>query len=260
MSTWSIQLLPFLEQSPLYDQIDHNVPLFQEAAALGYPAAAVQANQLAIQQPLPVFLCPSSATEMIYDCTLPANSGGDGVPPMDISWRAARSDYCISTGVRGDFSTLAYAGTNYSGSRSGGIQPGGLFGESRNKLKQFTDGTSNTILVAERVGGASVFRQRVRDANLSTLLGPTNGGGWGDILNGEHWQKGSLHDGNDGPDGGPCGINCTNLRGSNFYSFHPGGVHFVMADGHVAFVSENVAALVLASLITRARGEVLGEY
>ncbi len=43
-------------------------------------------------------------------------------------------------------------------------------------------------------------------------------------------------------------------------SFHPGGCHFVMADGVVKFVSENVAAQILAGIITCAKGEVIGGF
>jgi hypothetical protein len=64
-----------------------------------------------------------------------------------------------------------------------------------------------------------------------------------------------LFDGNITPNGGPCAINCNNLRGSNFHSFHVGGVHALMGDGAVKFISENVSLFILASTITRAKGE-----
>jgi hypothetical protein len=43
-------------------------------------------------------------------------------------------------------------------------------------------------------------------------------------------------------------------------SFHPGGCHFVMGDGVVKFVSENVAAQIMAGIITRAKGETIGPF
>lgn len=260
VSTWGIQLLPFIEQGPLYQMIDHGVPPFDQAGAIGFDAAAGQNNVLLIQTQIPLFLCPSTpGGGETYMGSLPANAGGPGVPPLDLTWMAARSDYCISTGVRGDFGNIAYAG-NQGGDRDGAIQPGGLFGRANNRIRNITDGTSNTILLGERAGGATIYRKNRVDSMLTSTFGPLNGGGWGDFLNGEHWLKGALYDGTDGPDGGPCGINCTNLRGGGFYSFHPGGAHFLLGDGHVRFISENIAQHTLASLITRGKGEVFGEF
>ena len=45
---------------------------------------------------------------------------------------------------------------------------------------------------------------------------------------------------------------------TGFASFHPGGCHFGMADGSVQFLSQNIAANVLAALTTRDGGEVTG--
>lgn len=52
---------------------------------------------------------------------------------------------------------------------------------------------------------------------------------------------------------------CTNLRGDGFHSFHTGGCQFVMCDGSVRFVSENVSQTVFAGAITIQKGEVTGE-
>ena len=76
-------------------------------------------------------------------------------------------------------------------------------------------------------------------------------------MNGEHWLAGALYDGTLGPDGGPCPINCTNLRSHGFYSFHPGGCEFLLSDGSVRFVSETVDAFTFAAAITAAKREVL---
>lgn len=251
-NSWGVMILPFIEQGNIYSRYNHNVAAFNEM-----PGGS--ANVALISHPLKVFWCPSSIAEEFDDYSLPANAGGPGVPPFDLTWRAARSDYCISTGVRGDFAAIAYSG-NPGGDREGAIQPGGMFGQARNKIRDIRDGTSNTIMLGERVGGATIYRKSGPDAALSAAYGPSNGGGWGDFLNGEHWLQGSLYDGTDGPDGGPCAINCTNQRGRNFFSFHTGGCHFLLCDGSVRFVNENIAQFTMAALITRAKREVIGEY
>jgi hypothetical protein len=61
-------------------------------------------------------------------------------------------------------------------------------------------------------------------------------------------------------DGGCCAINCNNGRTTPFtqgqlYSFHPGGVMLVRADGSVSFLSETTSIPVLGALVTRAGSE-----
>ncbi|HAH47386.1 MAG TPA: prepilin-type cleavage/methylation domain-containing protein, partial [Planctomycetaceae bacterium] len=133
-------------------------------------------------------------------------------------------------------------------------------GNTITRMSDIIDGSSNTILLGERVGGTNIYSGTTRNAALTTAYRPTNGGGWGDLLNGDHWYKGSLRDGTDGADGGPCAINCTNGRSFGFLSFHVGGAHFLLGDGAVRFISANIGGYTFASLTTRAGGETLGEF
>lgn len=43
----------------------------------------------------------------------------------------------------------------------------------------------------------------------------------------------------------------------SFGSNHPGGCHFVFADGSAQFISEDIAHHVYQALASRARGEVI---
>lgn len=272
VQVWGTRILPYIEQRSLYDRYDSRVPSLNEAPAIGFPAAAVTQNLQVIATPLAVFVCPSAgdAPSRVYSGGLPANAGGQGLPPLDISWTAAPSDYTPSTGVRGDFANLAYA--NFPGGAGGnreGVMPqatvlptGASMDSSR--LADIRDGTSNTMVIGERVGGPTLFWKGGRvvgsttgnPSDPMTMLAKSNGGGWGDFLNGEHWLRGALYDGSPGPDGGPCPINCSNVRGDGFYAFHPGGCQVGLADGSARFISETVDAFVFASLITRKKGEV----
>ena len=253
VSSWGTQILPFIEQGNLWNQWDSKVPAFNEASAAGFPPAAVAQNLQVIATPLPAFMCPSTPGDAVHDYSLPANAGGPGIPPFDLTWTAARSDYCASSGVRGTFASIAYAG-------NAGGQRGGVLSEPNecNRFGDVKDGTSNTILLGERVGGNQVYRGKQVDQALTSSFGPSQGGAWGDFLLGEHWPEGSLTDGS--PGGGPCIINCTNMRSTGFMSFHPGGAQFLMTDGSARFISQNVASSTFAGLITRAKGEVVGDY
>ena len=72
------------------------------------------------------------------------------------------------------------------------------------------------------------------------------------------WPECSLIDGT--PGGGPCAINCSNLRSAGFHSFHTGGIQALMCDGAVRFISENIAASTFAGIMTRGKGEIIGDF
>ena len=254
VNSWGTMLLPYLDQGPLYNQYNCSVPPINEAAALGFPAQAAQQNITVISTPLPVFRCPSTPSgPSTYAGALPANSRGPGVPPFDVTWTAAESDYMNVSGVRAGFAELAYV--TYSPPNPAGVmQP-----NSSAQIEAVIDGTSNTFIVGERTGGGTIYHQTVAfmSANQFTAV---NGGGWGDFLNGENWLQGCLYDGTNVPNGGPCGINCSSFHGDSYHSFHSGGCHFLMTDGAVRFVSANISQFTMASLITRNGGETLGDF
>ncbi|NLY01621.1 MAG: DUF1559 domain-containing protein [Rhodopirellula sp.] len=265
---WGTRILPFIEQTPLYDRYDSRVPTINEGAGLGFPAAVIASNMAVINTKLDAFICPSApGSDRYYTANVPAGAISTGMPPFNISWSAAPSDYCVSSGVRSTFRTLAYAGKPAPTDAGGSIRvyanaPPLYTDTNTSRLSDILDGTSNTILLGERVGGNAIYLKGGRPATDADLTPYTvaiaigvNGGGWGDFLNGEHWHSGALYDGRYGTSGGPCGINCNNGRGLSYYSFHPGGAQFLMCDGSVQFLSETIAQYALAARITRAGGE-----
>jgi len=254
---WGCRILPYLEQQAIYDQYDNDLPAF-----IGVSAG----NVALIQTSLNAYICPSTPKDpgaRIHH----ADVTGAGFP---FQWDTAASDYTASTGVRGDFATVAYAA--FPGG-SGGPREGVMLytgtditappakDENNSSIATITDGTSNTIIVGERAGGPDIYmgNQPIPTSHpLYPLFAPVNGTGWGDILNGEHWVAGSLYDGMPGPDGGPCIINCTNRRTAGYYAFHPGGAQFLLADGAVKFLSETVDSFIMAAMITKKKGETFG--
>ena len=55
---------------------------------------------------------------------------------------------------------------------------------------------------------------------------------------------------------GPAVINCNNA--DEIFSFHPGGANFLMGDGSVRFVSQDISPQSFTALFTRMGGEVVG--
>ena len=56
---------------------------------------------------------------------------------------------------------------------------------------------------------------------------------------------------------GTCVMNCDNQQG-DIYSFHSGGANVALADGSVRFVKASIAINILAALVTKGGGEVVG--
>lgn len=142
------------------------------------------------------------------------------------------------------------------------------------RMADATDGTSNCVMLYEDVGRnpnmwhdgnglgvapAGVFRQ---GTGPNSYLDPIDGRGR------RHWRWGEpdTASGASGPinnvkfpNGGPawCPWNYHDCGPNNeAFSFHTGGCNMVFGDGHVQFVSDKTAVLVLWSLYTRSGGEV----
>ncbi|MEX2173661.1 MAG: DUF1559 domain-containing protein [Pirellulaceae bacterium] len=252
IGAWGVSVLPYIEQTPLFDRYDPKWPAVNEFGPIG------QSNVAVISTRLKAFECPSVASsgERLYNGAI---SGVPGLPTL--TWRAAPSDYCVTTGVLGVYANIAYSG-NAGGNRHGALKVLGPFGgTSIGRFADMKDGTTNTFLLGERTGGNEIYSRRQAwnaPASVKQAYIGANGGGWGDALNGEHWLGGTLQSGLPfPPQQGPCGINCTSLRGSGFHSFHPGGCQFLMGDASVQYVSESATQFSVAGRITAQKGEVV---
>jgi type II secretory pathway pseudopilin PulG len=230
---WGTRVLPFIEQSALYDRYDSRVPAITNASAFGFPQATIDSNVAVISTPLDVFVCPSTpGSDRVYTANAPADALAPGSPAAQ--WTAAPSDYCISSGIPSSpFRTIAYSGRPGPADIHGAIQtytyaPAlGIDDRLTSRIANITDGTSNTMMIGERVGGNIIYLKGGQPATDATfgvpiaMLGGTNGGGWGDFLNGEHWIAGSLYDGT-GLTGGPYprALMCLHSNGVK-WTFYP---------------------------------------
>jgi prepilin-type N-terminal cleavage/methylation domain-containing protein/prepilin-type processing-associated H-X9-DG protein len=232
---WGIYVLPFIEQENLYNQYNFSAPFFYTNAQFGID------NQAVSNTPIKMFLCPSSPQRTgpySYTFNFP------GFPSF--SWQAYAADYTPIAMVN---SLLAKYLNLKTSDLNGALSP-----DKGTSILSITDGTSDTILLAEIAGKNELF-QDGHDTG-TTLSGFFGGeGGWADATSAASNLYGSSLDGTQNP--GPCGINCSNDFG--LYSFHPGGAHALFADGSVHFLTTDLDIKVLAALITREGGETV-EY
>lgn len=136
------------------------------------------------------------------------------------------------------------------------LQSNGVVTPCRRTILAVTDGTSNTLMLAEAAGrnrryvmGREVTAPAVPEATWTNgaWASPAtriNVGGFN-----PSWKVGQPL-----PTNGPCVVNCINDK--EIYAFHTGGANGVMGDGSVRFLKANLTVDVALSMLTRARGEV----
>jgi prepilin-type processing-associated H-X9-DG protein len=125
-----------------------------------------------------------------------------------------------------------------------------------NRLTDITDGTSNTIMVAECAGREQHWLNGRLDESFSAgnwsgpWANPNNEmliRGFDQATNSLGWPIG-----NPIP---PCAINCTNAR--EVYSFHTSGANAAFADGSVHFLKSSLDLRMLRALVTIKGGELV---
>jgi prepilin-type N-terminal cleavage/methylation domain-containing protein/prepilin-type processing-associated H-X9-DG protein len=253
--SWMAQILPYIEQQPLYNTADawsKQTGAWQTDGTPAYwwpwgdfwdnPMQTGGANP-ALGTTLPLVLCPSeprNLTAMI-----------DPNPDFPIPQMLAFTTYMgVSGSPSGDFSS--------NGSSYPNLVPkahGVLYFRSKVRMTDITDGTSNTFLIGERPPS--------KDLEYGWWFAGAgyDGGGTGDVLLGSYetgyaaalgcattylgFQPGNVFD------------SCHQVH---FWSQHTGGGNFALADGSVRFVSYSINQTTLNGLCTRDGNETVTDY
>jgi prepilin-type N-terminal cleavage/methylation domain-containing protein/prepilin-type processing-associated H-X9-DG protein len=216
-------LLPYLDQPALFGLYHWEVNFFDPA---NQPAVAVQ---------LKVLQCPAAQANRWV-------TAADGDGAFVGGGEGACADYGPVEGVDPGLAELGLIDPV-------GDYRGALPVNGPTRLAEITDGTSNTLLVAEDAGRPQLWRAGRAVAGPFALGGP-----WASSAN-PVLVAGASADGATEP--GPCAINCTNDR--QVYSFHTGGANVLFADGAVHFLRAGMDIRTLAALATRAGGEVVSD-
>lgn len=252
-SSWMVFILPFVEQSTIYNQ-------WQFTGASGF----TNWNNLSLvaNKTLPVYQCPSSIFEPLTRDT--TSIGGNATTTF------MRSSYVGIAGAHnGLFTVTAWTDpTAFDGTHGRSSTSGSLSYQTKFNLAAMTDGTSNVMVVGEQSAP-------VKDSTGADQPNWSAGGQY------YGWTMGSAFI----PPGGAMNMdnrhfNCTTVRyaintrtnvsasqatgigpdvgtNSTLISNHPGGCNVVLGDASVRFLSQTLATDTLGRLCVKNDGQVL---
>ncbi|WP_437206847.1 DUF1559 family PulG-like putative transporter [Planctomicrobium sp. SH664] len=219
---WFTMLLPYIDQAGLYNSLNLNFVAVE-------PTSGNRA--LIIGKYFPVATCPSNPLERLGRRVQGQQFAGTGGDAQEAYYRPVAGTMDNGAGVPRDCPTT---GRSFCRNPDGPVRGGfinshldnasvrGMFGRGVTalRIRDVTDGTSNTMLLGEskphycqtgsvwdESGGVSYFHVRMNSLHLRELeLVPTADGA----------------------------VGCSHA------SYHVGGAQFLMVDGSVHFLSENI--------------------
>lgn len=225
---WAIAILPYLDQATLFEKYDSNA--FNEDPS----------NQEVREQNMVVYNCPSdkNAGKLMQ----PESGPGSGVNYRLGSYRAVSGKTDTSGWMdNADGSALP---SNWRGV----LHSIGTNGFTVEKFNTITDGTSNTIVIAE----------------YHTKTRPRRGSFWAYTYTSYSQSSFTAQRRTLIPDYDRCvaigGTGGSNACKRGWGSMHVGGMQVLLADGSSRFMSENIDLGIFQSLGTPEGEEIIGEW
>jgi prepilin-type N-terminal cleavage/methylation domain-containing protein/prepilin-type processing-associated H-X9-DG protein len=176
---------------------------------------------------------------------MPTNAANQGGAVLDVFICPSDSSGGINT-VRGSYGKSNYVGIRGGarlGTGTGSPQNGVLYWSSDVRFRDITDGSSNTLFVGER------------NWDQASATGDCSGSIWAGVRSENNLGE-ILSYGDTVPINGCSGAGNTN----NWSSRHTGGAQFLLGDGSVRFLSENINSGTFLDLCQKDDGNVLGSF
>ncbi|TWT34175.1 DUF1559 domain-containing protein [Blastopirellula retiformator] len=229
-------LLPFIEQGNLGNLYD---------SRYGFDDIV---NRPAAQTGVEILLCPSAPGDRLMPLYAGWNQGWTtDVTMLDSAQTGYATDY---QGIRALHYCDPATGTKTD------IREVGILTETKStRFADITDGTSNTIMFFEMAGKPEQWRlgKTIEVTNAQFYgYGPWSGNNAVMIYN---WNADGTAK---GQDDSYRYINVDNEASP--YSFHPGIVNVMLADGSTRSIPETIETQTFLNLCDRRDGQVLGEY
>jgi prepilin-type N-terminal cleavage/methylation domain-containing protein/prepilin-type processing-associated H-X9-DG protein len=231
---WIMALMPYLEQGNFEKRYDYyNFNNNKVDPATGQPGPGAWASQV-----VKAFVCPSDVPNPPID-----NRTDAGAVWADTSYTGVCGQWCWP---------------NQASTADGVLHRNGQY-----SVMQIADGSSNTLMFAERSHYDPVY-----DAVLGQGPNPDLMIGWGwlaycgegDCLSGTAVPVGYLLPANYASLPGGQQNLLYQMRVNAIGSNHTGGANTARADGSVSFLSNSVSLTVLAALGSRSGGEVIPNF
>tara|TARA_R110002111_G_scaffold262851_1_gene341763 strand:- start:184 stop:1173 length:990 start_codon:yes stop_codon:yes gene_type:complete len=236
-----LYLLPFIDQAPLYNQYNFSAATGQHnksSNALAGGGAIASGNAVLGTNIIPILICPS-------------DGGGAKYPGADTNYgtgvtNTARTSYGFSIS-KGEYwgDPCIHWANEVKTSRA-------MFGMNSNcKIRDVRDGTSNSVAVAETTldvdDGECQSWAAASHVGLGTNLKIARGINEFRCCTWRTPPMAQSQPGRLGKWGEPG-------------STHTGGMHVLLGDGAVRFISENIDTNTRNNLVNIADGNVLGEF
>ncbi len=239
--SWMVPILPFIEQESIFKKIDLNQDIWGNAnngAAL---------NQVSFK----TLFCPSSPL---------TNIGGD----LANGNLAAYTNYVGIAGSASEATASTWNDTQHGIIGSKGV----LYPNSKVRMADLTDGTTNIILVSEHGNNITDVNGNKQDVRGSTphsfamgftILGTPSGGG--DPGDGRAFNTTTIRYQINMPKayGQPGVANNNYANNCPINSAHSGGVNTLIGDASVKFLRDSLTLATLQQLAMRDDGLVISE-
>ncbi|MDB5348382.1 MAG: prepilin-type cleavage/methylation protein [Schlesneria sp.] len=262
-------LLPYIEQTNVGNLMDLSLPTYATVGTTTTIAGGDVNTQRAVQTLIPLYLCPSDIGKPV--------DGGYGITQL------APTNYCANQG-----SGLDTLGGNVQASGSPLDADGVFFADSKVRIEDITDGSSNTAAFSESMLGAGPDSA----ATLPATIDPRRVYGYLGYTSGLYltetacasppfynlsqrrqfnWYAGEIrcasynHYFTPNSKSMDCVLNAadfgyTAMGWKAARSLHPGGVNVLMCDGAVKFTSQLVNRAVWQSVATRSGREIVADF
>ncbi|WP_437192925.1 DUF1559 domain-containing protein [Planctomicrobium sp. SH527] len=251
---WRLHIFPQMEQTALYNKLDFITAARSFAGSTSSTNAVLLGGHV-----VPVYACPSSSLDP------------NGAPlPTTTTHNPRRIQVPMYVGVAG--ASIGSAAEFPVGKNVGFANGYGIFTNNgmlqwnyNVRMKDCTDGTSNTLIVAEQSGmvGTSDIRSGYYGGyNGATFPSPVSSTvqtapGVGSTV----WSVGiSSFRLRINPTSASTGSTNSYNPNTAWNSMHTGGIHGLLSDGSVRFISDTTDMNTLRSLSARNDGEVVGEF
>jgi prepilin-type N-terminal cleavage/methylation domain-containing protein/prepilin-type processing-associated H-X9-DG protein len=258
MDNWVIEILPFIDNVPLYNQFNHTLPISSNSTVVSVSGLTLS-NSASRGVSLPFMLCPDDS----FNRQRFNGSKGTNTTGFNDNW--ARGNYAVNGGLALFTGGAALPFLITSPTSQGWTTPQirGVCGVNiGTKSAQITDGLSNTILLGEIRAGITEYDSRGVWAmgNSASILfgcggvcgdddGPNCMGTYADDV-WNCWQIANAYGGSGSGSGINAGDAALMAMGMSCYqetndqqtarSLHIGGVNVCFADGSAHWISNYI--------------------